>query len=275
MNFKTLGVRVLVAVIAIPMLVLIILKGQLVFVALVATIVVLSQLEFYNITEQKVTYPLKILGLVAGVAIGVSFYYYGPSSLWIVLTAFIIVFLIVELFRNQVGPTLNVATTFEGVLYPALLLNFLILLRQLPNQVAMSYDRGGWWIVSMFLCVWICDTAAYFVGASIGRYKLFERVSPNKTVEGAVAGFIFALLTMFVAHKTLIPEIGVWHCLAIGFICGTFGQISDLVESLFKRDVKIKDSSNILPGHGGILDRFDSIIFVAPLMYFYLRLVVF
>ena len=108
----------------------------------------------------------------------------------------------------------------------------------------------------------------------MGRHKLFVRVSPNKTWEGAVWGFIAAVATMIIAQKLILPYLRLHQAIIIGMIIGVFGQIGDLVESLFKRDAGVKDSSSIIPGHGGVLDRFDSLIFVSPILYLYIDFVV-
>ena len=133
---------------------------------------------------------------------------------------------------------------------------------------------GGKLIILLLLSIWICDSAAYIAGSRFGRHKLFSRVSPNKTVEGTLFGFLFALATAFACQMTFINELSLTQALVIGGICGSFGQLSDLVESLLKRDAGVKDSSNLIPGHGGILDRFDSEILVAPLVYFYAYFVI-
>jgi len=111
-------------------------------------------------------------------------------------------------------------------------------------------------------------------GAAIGRHKLFPRVSPNKTWEGAVAGFVFAILSALAARALVLDYLGVGDALVLGGIVGTFGQLGDLFESSLKRDAGVKDSSNLLPGHGGVLDRFDSLLFVAPLAYLYIDYII-
>jgi phosphatidate cytidylyltransferase len=133
---------------------------------------------------------------------------------------------------------------------------------------------GGYTVISVFATIWICDTAAYFVGVSIGRHKLFESVSPKKSWEGAIAGFVFAELTMIAARALVLDYLSLGNALVLGAIVGIFGQVGDLVQSRFKRDSGVKDSSSIIPGHGGVYDRFDSLVFVAPFVYLYIDFIV-
>ena len=271
MNFKKLGLRVLVAIFGIPIIVFLVLKGGWLFVALVLLINLLSQYEFYKLTELKQMLPLKILGLVGTVLITVSFYKFGVEKLWLIIIILFYLTLLIELFRDKASATSNITATAWGFFYPPLFFSFHILIRELPKSRNLDYAAGGRWILLMLVTIWICDTAAYFVGSAIGKHKLFVRVSPNKTVEGAVAGFLFALVTAYIFHITYVKLLSLVDCLIIGVIVGIMSQIGDLVESLFKRDAGVKDTSGILPGHGGFLDRFDAPLFVAPLVYLYLR----
>lgn len=149
-----------------------------------------------------------------------------------------------------------------------------------PHAIATSEDLiqinrwGGYTIISILATIWICDTAAYFGGMTLGRRKLFERVSPNKTWEGAVFGFVFSILTMLAAQSLLLAYMSTTNAVIIGMMIGCFGQMGDLVESRFKRDAGVKDSSSIIPGHGGVYDRFDSLVFVSPILYLYIDFVV-
>ena len=127
----------------------------------------------------------------------------------------------------------------------------------------------------MFGSIWVCDSAAYFAGTAFGRHKLFERVSPRKTWEGAIAGFIGAVAVFVSGRVLLLPYMSLTDAVICGVIVGLLGQIGDMVESLLKRDAGVKDSSGFIPGHGGVLDRFDSLIVVSPLIFFYLDFVVF
>jgi phosphatidate cytidylyltransferase len=126
--------------------------------------------------------------------------------------------------------------------------------------------------MSIFFSVWLSDSAAYFIGKSIGKRKLYPRISPKKTWEGAIACFIAAVISFPLLIKLFLNDFPIIHTIIIGAIIGIFGQIGDLAESQLKRDAGIKDSSNIIPGHGGFLDRFDSILFIGPIIYLYLVL---
>jgi phosphatidate cytidylyltransferase len=213
----------------------------------------------------------------------------------IVLLVFVPLALLIELFRNKPGALLNVASTVFGVLYVSFFMGSLVGIRELfvpadfpvyahfqssgpsvPPEVVSQIDRwGGYTVIAILATIWVCDSAAYFVGRALGRHKLFERVSPKKTIEGALAGFLFSLAAFLLAKFLVLPYLTWTQALVCGAIVGTFGQLGDLAESLLKRDAGVKDSSTILPGHGGILDRFDSLMFVSPLLYLYLDFVVF
>ncbi len=190
---------------------------------------------------------------------------------------------------------MNAATTVFGVTYVSLFLGALIGVRELfipadfpvyahfqtpgPSVSAdveeTIYRWGGLTVIALFASIWICDSAAYFAGRALGRHKLFERVSPKKTWEGAVAGFIFAVLAFIGAKALLLPYMSYGSAVVCGAIVGIFGQLGDLAESLMKRDAGVKDSSALIPGHGGAFDRFDSLMFVSPLVFFYLDFIVF
>jgi len=275
LNLKKLGLRVLVAIFGIPIIVFLVFTGGLPFVALVLLINLLSQYEFYKLTELKQMLPLKILGLAGTVLITISFYQFGLEKSWLIILSLFYIVMLIELFRNKASATLNISATAWGIFYPTVFFSFHILIRELPTSLKLDYAWGAKWIIFMLVTIWICDTAAYFIGSAMGRHKLYRRISPNKTVEGAVAGFIFALITAYIFHQVYLKELSLIHCIFIGLLIGIMSQVGDLVESLFKRDAGVKDTSGILPGHGGFLDRFDSPLFVAPLVYLYLRFIVF
>ena len=126
-------------------------------------------------------------------------------------------------------------------------------------------------MISIFAMIWICDSAAFHVGSALGKHKLFPRVSPQKSWEGAVAGLIAAILVALAAKYLVLTFLPVTSAIVLGAIVGTIGQLGDLTESLLKRDAGVKDSSTLIPGHGGVFDRFDSLLLVAPCAYLYLE----
>jgi phosphatidate cytidylyltransferase len=238
-----------------------------------------------------------VLSLLTGWGINTGF----PSQFVLLLgvsALFVFLTLLIELFRGKGSPITNIAATLFGVFYISLFAGMLIATRELfewenvnyfflsnsyqefmstagMNNLSLTKEWGGFFIISVFATIWICDSAAYFAGMAFGKHKLFERVSPKKTWEGAIAGFIFAIISMIAAKFLVLQFLSIAHCIVIGIIIGTFGQIGDLAQSLIKRDAGVKDSSALIPGHGGVFDRFDSLLFVSPLIYLYLDLIVF
>jgi len=313
---RNLATRVAVAVVGIPFILFLAYVGGFAFIALVVVIGTLSLVEFYRMSKYTGARPQTVLGTLSGVLVMLSFagkrienLVVGasisagsalpfPSPLQMMSFAIfglMLLALIIELFRREGLPFVNLGATVLGVFYVAFLLGTLIGIRELfpaefpvhrffPEVVGIAVPEsiqnkinqwGGLTVVSLFVTIWMCDTAAYFVGLSIGRHSLFSRVSPKKTWEGAVGGFVFAVLTSFVLQKLLIPYLTSVDAIVIGAIVGVFGQVGDLIESRFKREAGVKDTSSLIPGHGGALDRFDSLIFVSPIVYLYLDFIVF
>lgn len=273
MDLKNFAIRTLVAVLFGPAILFSAGVGGKVFLGVIIAIVSLAMYEFYDLAAHKGSRPQKILGIITGVLVCYTLFTSRTDLLWVVLLVSFLVFTTVELFRNEQGSILNVAGTLMGIFYVASSLGFLLLIRELPVQFNLPYDRGGDLVILTFLVIWMCDIAASIIGSLLGKHKLFERVSPNKTVEGTVAGFVIAIITAYLCQAIFVDHLALLHAMVIGAICGSLGQVSDLTESLFKRDAAVKDSSNIIPGHGGFLDRFDSPILAAPAVYFYLRFV--
>lgn len=132
-------------------------------------------------------------------------------------------------------------------------------------------ERGGWVLYSMMLA-WFADTAAYFAGRAFGKHKLYPKVSPAKTIEGAIGGLLGSVLAGFFAHYIYLPRLGLVAGVILGLVGGALGQTGDLVESLIKRSSGVKDSGQLLPGHGGMLDRIDALMFTSCVVWVYLRL---
>ena len=178
--------------------------------------------------------------------------------------------LIFELFRNNGSSIQNLGATLLGVFYLGIFGSTLVGIREFYPNIDGLYNHGGYLIISIFASIWICDSAAFFGGTAFGKHKLFPRVSPKKSWEGAIFGFVFVILAMILAKNIVLDFLSLKDAIVIGFIIGTLGQIGDLIESLLKRDAGIKDSSNLIPGHGGIFDRFDSLFYSSPIIYLYL-----
>lgn len=229
-----------------------------------------------------------VSGLLASTGVIVPLPSMGQLFLIIILL-FVVLIPVLELFRARPSPIQNIATTLFGVLYVSLLLGSLVGLREIfvaeefpvtkhfgfqglsvPDEVKQQIDLwGGMTICTVFAAIWVCDSAAYFAGRAFGKRKLWVRVSPNKTWEGALAGFLAAVTLFLLGRATVVPYLSLSEAVLSGCIIGLFGQFGDLVESLFKRDAGLKDSSSLIPGHGGILDRFDSLLFVSPVLFLY------
>lgn len=311
-RYEKLFARVVVACIAVPLILWLTMLGGYYFFTLITLISTLSLFEFYRLAETKGAFPLKVIGLIAGfmingvfmyerlhvgiynffVACGVHLAMFSLHQLLlIVLLKFLLLVMLIELFRTKGSPMLNIASTMAGVLIISLCFGTLIFLRELfphgfpihkffltglasEDQLAQIDRWGGYTVIALLATIWICDTAAYFSGVSFGKHRLFERVSPNKTWEGAVIGFIFAVLTMILAKYLLLEYLAIHHAIVLGVFIGVFGQVGDLIESRFKRDAGVKDSSALIPGHGGVYDRFDSLVYISPIVYLYIDFVV-
>ncbi len=305
--------RVLTAVVAIPIILVITLAGGVYFFGFVALASGVALAEFYTLARAKGAQPLIGLGIVAGFLVNLTFFHAklyaliiamlggSPMSLpsqtqglLIILLVSVAVMSLVELFRDKGSAITNLSTTIFGVLYVSLFFGTLIgirelfipldfpMLRYFPGEATLSatavaqvYRWGGYTVISVLAVIWICDTAAFHGGLSLGKHKLFPRVSPNKSWEGAVFGFVFAIAAAIAAKYLVLDYLPLGGAITLGVIVGVVGQLGDLVESLFKRDAGVKDSSRLIPGHGGVFDRFDSLLLVAPLVYLYLDFVLF
>jgi phosphatidate cytidylyltransferase len=146
-----------------------------------------------------------------------------------------------------------------------------MLLRELPIIAGLDYSVGFTFVIIAFTITWCCDTGAYTFGKLFGRHKLLPSVSPKKTVEGAIGGTLLSIAGILVARVLFDTQLGVVEAIVLAAAASIVGQLGDLVESMIKRDAQIKDASTTIPGHGGILDRFDSLLFTAPLIYYALR----
>lgn len=256
------------------------------FIALMAVITLGGIWEFYNFAQKAGYQPMKLLGLFGGMmifAIAISLFVLFATkdstndSLFAIIFGMAIITLLLlvplmficELYRKSPTPIANIGSTLMGMLYVAFPLSLLILIPALLGN-------GVWnpWIVIFYIfIIWANDVFAYLFGITLGRHRLFERISPKKSWEGFFGGLLGAMAMGYVASLVLEADAMTWIGLAlVAAIAGVFG---DLVESLFKRSVDLKDSGNFIPGHGGWLDRFDALIFSAPFAFVYVIFITF
>lgn len=196
-------------------------------------------------------------------------------SILFVMSVFIIA--LFELFRNKENPIQNISATLFFSGYIGIGIGSILGIRELL-QIQLYDLPFAWLAISVIFSLWMCDSFAYFGGKLMGKTKLFRRISPNKTWEGSICGFVASVIFMYLFYRfSPMNQLPITYneVLVIGILIGMFGQIGDLIESMIKRDSGVKDSSHLIPGHGGFFDRFDSLIFVSPLIFFYLRFIVF
>jgi phosphatidate cytidylyltransferase len=250
------------------------LVGGIAFLLAVNLVIGLGLFEFYRMLEAKGIKPYKMVGVAAGLVVAWYVYFQGGFYSSLFITLVLLAITVLELFRRDGElAVFHISSTLFGVFYVGWLGSHIILLRQLGENVPGD-DKGGFFVILAFGLAWFADTGAYFVGHAIGRRKLLPRVSPSKTVEGALGAVAFGVLAAVIARLTFAPYLSAVDVAVLGLVSPIMATLGDLAESLMKRDVRIKDTSHALPGHGGMLDRFDSVLFVAPFVYYYLRFLV-
>jgi phosphatidate cytidylyltransferase len=267
-------VRIIVGIAFIPGIVALAWAGGIYLFGFVVLVAVVGLWEFYRMARAKNLAPNEALGLMAVIALCLDAWRNAGQGTIAILTFLVLLTASAEIFRKQAGSALlNTAATLMGVLYTGWLLSHLILLRIMPSGTPPAPEREGMGVLLLaFTIPWFCDTAAYFTGRWIGRHRLIPRVSAGKTIEGALGGVAGAIIGLLALRSWLFPFLAPQQCLLLGGFGGIVAQVGDLAESLLKRDAGVKDSSGIIPGHGGVLDRFDSVLFVAPCVYYYLTL---
>ena len=268
--------RILTAVVALPILLYTVWSSYpYFFVALAAIAIVLALAEFYSLASKAGCNPQGVAGYSAALVVLAGFVFEEPRLTIAAIVGLAMWSLGFAVFQpgELKGSLITVSATVFGVIYVALLPGYLVAVRMISDSArAIPVPHLASKLLTMFFALVIMtDTGAYYTGRTIGRHKLAPRVSPNKTVEGAIGGFVMAIVTGFLSKLAFFPEIPATHALVLGATIGAIGQMGDLSESLLKRGSDVKDSGNLLPGHGGMLDRIDSILFCAPVLYYYSR----
>ena len=239
------------------------------FGILFAAITTLAVFEFQKLTnQQKGICVSPVLAVTGALLLFASSFLYAshilPITVYLTYGLFVVLALISELYRKKEQPIHNWAYFLLGQIFVALpfsLLNFILFMPAYQPLV----------LLAVFVTIWVNDTGAYLTGITFGKHRLFERISPKKSWEGFFGGAVFALASGYV-FSLFIPEISLLEWFIFSEIIVIFGTFGDLIESLLKRTLNVKDSGNLIPGHGGLLDRFDSMLLAAPVILMYLQL---
>lgn len=262
--------RIIAAVVAVPIILFMILYDAWTFALLFTFVSALTQREFYKLLGLDGFEPLTAYGTVVGCLICTLAYLIETGMLptdsyFLICPASSMIFLIKLYKKRDRKPFTNIGFTFLGIIYVAMPFALLIVLALRGNAYHPAI------IVGCLLLLWASDIGAYFAGTRFGRRKLFERISPKKSWEGAIGGAVAAgLVALGLAFYA--PELRPWQWYCVGGIIVVTGTYGDLVESLFKRSIAIKDSGSSIPGHGGFLDRFDGLLLAAPFIITFLKL---
>ncbi len=270
MKFSDLGKRVAVAFMLGPAVLAASWFGGPWFFALMLIIAGAAGYEFLKMLHKHMPAAQLWLNLIMVPAVFWPVYSNEFRLLIPVLTAWIFLAHGLELARKERSPIKTMGENALYVIYIVILYAFMIALRQLPDYLGLPYRWGGEWVILVLLSIWLCDTFAYFVGTRFGKHKLAPSLSPNKSVEGAIGGVLGAVATALACQIVFASSLSSLQAGVVGLIIGVFGQFSDLIESMYKRAAAVKDSSDLLPGHGGMLDRFDSPLFSVPVVVLYL-----
>lgn len=276
MALSNLAARVIFAVLAIPVVLLLVYLGGLPLAILLALAGGRAAWEYYGIAEAAGERPMAVTGTIIAAAIPLAVFGYQigrfhPPVFTLAATVTLIVFALAIWWRGVDGkPTGAVATTLFGAVYTGGMLSFAYGLRY--HNYAVGATAGTALVLYPLLLTWSSDTAAYFVGRALGKRKLLPSVSPGKTVAGAVGALVASVVVSWLYSRYVLPRFARlslldWQAVWFGIVVSVAVQVGDLAESLIKRDGNVKDSSHIIPGHGGVLDRIDSLLFAIPVAY--------
>lgn len=267
-RYKNLITRAITGAVFVLVLVGGILTNQWTFQLLFLLITFLGLKEFYELLNKGRRKVMTVPNVLAGTGIYILI---SLSALKIIDDRFVFLSLplilfpfVAELYRKDEKPYENISLSILGMLYIAL--PFALL-----NLIANPQSFYPYHVLGFIILIWVHDTGSYIAGFTLGRTLLFERISPKKTWEGSAGGFVFTLIAAFILQNYIpLPHVLDW--IIIGILIIVFGTFGDLVESLLKRNLGVKDSGTILPGHGGILDRFDSLVYATPFIFTYLKI---
>jgi phosphatidate cytidylyltransferase len=262
--------RIITAIIALPILIASILIPALapLFVLLAIAAMVLGLYEFWFLARRREMKPDVIVGYAGAAALLTSFYFNAPDLIILILPALVIAALMAAMLRGAPFDKMmsSVGATLLGVMYVALLGGHLVAVR-----MGFRGALAAHLLSFFFLVIMGSDTGAYYTGRSFGKHKLAPSISPGKTWEGAAGGMLASLVLAALAHFWFFRELNLGVALALAAVMNVLGVAGDLTESALKRGAGAKDAAQILPGHGGLLDRLDSLLFNAPVIYYFGR----
>ena len=258
--------RALTAIAGIPVLLFFVYLGDYWFALLVLAISLLGIREYFAMMKNIDWRPVEMAGYLF-IPLGLFAVYLG--NLFLIVILWMLFFASLNLlpifFPGRIN-YLESAAVFWGIIYIGAPVGFLLATRLMPDGFLLT--------IFLLLVIWAADVFAYLIGRKLGKRLLAPKISPKKTVEGAMGGLAGSILVgaLFMIFAPLPPHLGWLHGALLGLICGVTGMLGDLIESAMKRNAGVKDSGDLLPGHGGILDRFDSLFFTAPFFFIYLHL---
>ena len=272
--------RFLTALFGVPLLLAAIWWGQIPFLILLFGISMLSLYEYYTLAEESNWPVSKKTGLLCGAVLALSIYLFGTRMGWskspeshiffspAVLSVILLVLVVSAMASGRrENAFINVSITFLGLFYVVWNLAHLVLIRDLRPD-------GRLYTFFLFFVIWAMDIGAYGGGTKFGKNSLSDTLSPKKTWEGVFFGVLSSLAVAFICRFSFLKSLKISWALGLALLIAVLAQLSDLSESLFKRNVRVKDSGTLLPGHGGFLDRFDSFLLVSPVYYYILVLLV-
>jgi phosphatidate cytidylyltransferase len=269
-RFSELYRRVISALIGAAVIVTSLLYGQWTYFIVFFAICLMAQWEFYRLVRAQEYVPIRLLGVFVGsLSFVLSFMiesgYLESRYYFLIFPIASMIFLVKLYKKSDKNPFVNIAFYYLGIIYVAFPFTLI-------NVIVFFHHSYGYQIIlGLLIIIWASDTGAYFAGSMFGRRKLFERISPKKSWEGSIGGGLVAIACAIVISR-YYTDLNLLEWIIVGGIVVITGTYGDLVESLFKRSMSIKDSGNIIPGHGGFLDRFDSLILSVPFVVVFLML---
>lgn len=274
MNIKDILTRAGAGTIYILVILLGLLGGRFSFLVVFGAILGSGLFEFYRMVEKDTSHDIsKIFNILMGVTIFVSVFLYLEGIHTYLLPVFILAYFLIliasAIFLSRQDALHGIIYSVFGQVYITMPLSLLMFISYSPDMAVSKYNWAP--VLALFVFLWVNDTAAYFIGSLIGKHKLIEHISPKKSIEGFIAGIVFTILASLIFDR-LYPGFSTIFWMGLAVVIVLFGTLGDLFESLIKRTCNVKDAGTLIPGHGGILDRIDSLLVAVPAVYLYLIL---